>query len=118
MPRGYEPAGFADAIEGTVVPSPYYDNADAWDNWYECTPPDEKFVPNLGTVTLIDIEEGDGNMDGTHVTLIFKLDTIDGVTQYFRKEGWVDEFAYNRNWDPGVVEIEPKPTTVTVWKDK
>jgi hypothetical protein len=112
MTRGYEPAGFVDAIEGTTVPSEYYDNKDAWDNWYEQAPPFTQFVPGLGEVTLIDIEGDD------FTTLIFKLVTIDGVTQYFRKEGWVDGYSYERKWDGVVVEIEPEATHVVFWKDK
>lgn len=119
MTRGYEPAGFVDAIEGTTVPSEYYDNKDAWDNWYEAVPPHTEFVPDLGDVTLVDIEYGyvppnDGKQPRT---LIFKLDTIDGVTQYFRKEGWGDDFSIG-GWEDGVVEIEPEATSVLVWKDK
>lgn len=107
---------FAEAIEGRVVPSDYYGNANAWDNWFEEEPGHEEFVPDFGTVTLVDIE---ANQREDDKSMIFKVVTVDGDTFYFRKEGVYDRFWRTVDWMIGrPIEVVPGTASVVSWVEK
>lgn len=103
-----EPRSFQEAVEGQVVPSDYYGNVNAWDNWYDAPVGHTEHIPGLGDVTLVEIEDR---------SMIFKVvDDVEHTISYFRKDGHYDKFWKTHDWlGTPPIKVDPVVSEVTVW---
>lgn len=99
--------------------SGYWDLEDVTDNgrldiatWTRSEPTPVEIM-RLGKVTFVESFGGEGQGDRMH--LVFRLDTVDGSSRLFKKDGYYSSYG-GSEYDAELQEVKATEKTVTVYE--